>query len=196
MANCSSVDGQAAFRNEESDHRHIEYFQSLEKFHEEGLPDKLPTHLEEGLHRDSELCELKEVVQTLTRAVGGDDALNKAKQRYTNHLKKLKSRALRQYQEHWVQERRDWNILTRGTEVVQDRCKTEFVENICALIPERGRLANRMAADQPLEPEEMWQAMQDLHNLCLEDFTVLYLPRSRPVDGACPARCCQLRLDR
>jgi hypothetical protein len=30
-ANCSSVDGQAAFRDEESDHRHIDYFQSLEK---------------------------------------------------------------------------------------------------------------------------------------------------------------------
>jgi len=41
VANCSSVDGQAAFREGESDHRHIDYFQSLEKFHEDGLPDKL-----------------------------------------------------------------------------------------------------------------------------------------------------------
>ena len=196
VANCSSVDGQAAFRNEESDHRHIDYFQSLEKFYEEGLPDKLPTHLEEALQRDSKLCELKEEVQTLTRATSSDNALKKAKHCCINHLKKLKSRALRQYQEHWIRERRDRNILTRGREVVQDRCKTEFVENICVLIPERGRLAKRMAADQPLEPDEMWQAMQDLYNLCLEDFTVLYLPRSRPVDGACPARCCQLRLDR
>ena len=59
MANCSSVDGQAAFRNEESDHRHIEYFQSMEKFHEEGLPDKLPSHLEDDIYRDSQLRELE-----------------------------------------------------------------------------------------------------------------------------------------
>jgi hypothetical protein len=96
VANCSSVDGQAAFRDEESDHRHIEYFQSLEKFYEEGLPGKLPTHLEEALNRDPLLCELEKEVRTLT--AGADNALNKAKQRYANHLKKTKSKALRQYQ--------------------------------------------------------------------------------------------------
>jgi hypothetical protein len=55
----------------------------------------------------------------------------------TNHLKKMKSKALRQYQEHWVRERRDWKILTRGRGVVKDK-----------LIPERGRLAQKMAADR------------------------------------------------
>ena len=196
VANCSSVDGQAAFRDEESDNRHIEYFQSLEKFHEDGLPDRLPTHLEEALQRDLQLCELREAVQSLTQTAGGHNALSKAKRQYTNHLKKLKSNAIRQYQEHWVRERRDWKILTRGREAAQDRSKTEFVESICALVPERGRLARRMAAEEPLEPEEMWRALQDLYSLCVEDFTVLYLPGSRPVDGACPAICCHLSLDR
>lgn len=196
VANCSSVDGQAAFQNEESDHRHIEYFQSLEGFHEEGLPGKLPTHLEEALHCDAQLCELETEVQTLTRTAAAENALNKAKQRHANHLKKMKSKALRQYQEHWVRERQDWKILTRGRGVAQDKSKTDFVQNICLLIPERGRVAQKMAADQPLEPGEMWQALQDLHSLCVQDFTVLYLPRSRPVDGACPTKCCQLHLDR
>ena len=127
MANCSSVDGQAAFRGEESDHRHIEYFQSMEKFHEEGLPDKLPAHLEEDIHRDPELCSLEEEVHTLARSGGRDKALSKAKQRYTNHLKKAKAKALRHYQEHWVRERRDWNILTRGKEAAQGKSKTDFV---------------------------------------------------------------------
>jgi hypothetical protein len=31
----------------------------MEKFHEEGLPDKLLTHLEEEIHRDPELYELE-----------------------------------------------------------------------------------------------------------------------------------------
>lgn len=65
MANCSSVDGQGAFRGEESDRRHIEYFQSMEKFHEEGLPDKLPAHLEDNVHRDLQLSELEKEVHTL-----------------------------------------------------------------------------------------------------------------------------------
>ena len=42
----------------------------------------------------------------------------------------------------------------------------------------------------------MWRAMQDIHDLCVQDFTVLYLPRSRPVDGAYPTKCCQIHMDR
>ena len=38
VANTSSVDGQAAFLGERSDHTHIDYFQGLEKFREGGLP--------------------------------------------------------------------------------------------------------------------------------------------------------------
>ena len=108
----------------------------------------------------------------------------------------MKLAALRQYQQHWVRERRDWKILTRGKEIAQDKSKTDFVQNIRLLIPERGRLAEQMGVDRPLEPDEMWQALKDLHALCVQDFTVLYLSRSRPVDGACPVKCCQVQLER
>ncbi|KAN0069234.1 Protein of unknown function (DUF3435) domain containing protein [Elaphomyces granulatus] len=195
VANCSSVDGQAAFRNEESDHRHIEYFQSMEKFHEEGLPTKLPSHLADDIYHDSQLRELENEMQTLAQTGVGGKSRSRPKQRYANRLKKLKNQALRQYQEQWVRERRDWNILTRGKEAAQDKSKTDFVQSICLLIPERGRLAQKMVADHALEPSEMWQALQDLYTLCVQDFTVLYLPKSRPVDGACPVKCCQLRMD-
>jgi hypothetical protein len=59
-----------AFRDDKSDHRHIEYFQSLEKFHKEGLPNRLPWHLEHELLRDTELFELDHVAQTLVRPKG------------------------------------------------------------------------------------------------------------------------------
>jgi hypothetical protein len=39
-----------------------------------------------------------------------------------------------------------------------------------------------MAVDQPLEPGEMWQALQDLQILCVEDFTVLCLLRLWQLD--------------
>ena len=196
VANCSSVDGQHAFRDEKTDDRHIEYFQSLEKFHEEGLPDKLPAHLEENISLEAERCELDDKVQTLALARNDDQALRKARQQYVNLYKKLRLNALRQYQQHWVRERRDWKILTRGEEAAPDKAKNEFVQSVRLLIPEQGRLAQYMASEQPLEPDEMWCALQDVRSLCVQDFTILYLPRSRPVDGACPVKCCQIRMDR
>lgn len=196
MANCSSVDGQAAFRDEESDQRHIEYFQSLEKFHEDGLPDELPAHLEEELKQDLYLCELKAEVQTLRGAEGDNQAFSTAQRRLTTYSKKLKRDALRLYQETWVQERRDWKILTRGKEVAEDNSKTELAQSIYKLFPERGRLAEKMASTSPLTTDEMWAALRDLHTLCLREPNVLYLPGSRPVDGACPVKRCQRRMDR
>jgi hypothetical protein len=50
----------------------------------------------------------------------------------------------------------------------------------------RGRLAKKIGSDEPLEPEDRWRAMRDLYTLRVGDFTVLYLPRSRPVDGRLP----------
>jgi hypothetical protein len=80
--------------------------------------------------------------------------------------------------------------------VARVNCRTDFVQNIYLLIPERGRLAQQMASDQALRLEVTWRAMEDLYTLCVQDQTVLYLPKSRPVDGSCPTKRCQLRLDR
>lgn len=99
MANCSSVDGQAAFRDEESDPRHIEYFQSLEKFHEDGLPDQLPAHLLEELKQDSHLRELDAEVQRLRGVDGDNQAFSTAQRGLTTYWKKLNRDALRLYQE-------------------------------------------------------------------------------------------------
>jgi hypothetical protein len=196
VANCSSVDGQAAFRDEESDQRHIEYFQGLEKFHEDGLPDELPAHLDEELKQDPRLSELEAEVQSLRGAEGGNQAFSTARRRLTTYFKKLKRDALRLYQETWVQERRDWKVLTRGKEVVQDNSKTELAQSIYKLFPERGRLAQKMACTSPLTTDEMWAALRDLHTLCLREPKVLYLPGSHPIDGACPVKRCQWPMDR
>jgi hypothetical protein len=67
VANCSSVDGQEAFLGEPADHHHIEYFQGLERFHEQGLPDKLPAEILDTLERDPQLRKLEAEVQTLGR---------------------------------------------------------------------------------------------------------------------------------
>ena len=149
--------------------------------------DRLPAHLEEKLLRDPGLCTIQQETRTSKH--------NASRQRYTNLLKKMKVAALRQYQQNWVRERRDWKILTRGKDAAHDKSRTDYVRDMCLLIPERGRLAEQMSADDHLEPAKMWLALQDLQSLCSQDFTVLYLPGSRPVDGACPIKCCQIPLD-
>ena len=42
--------------------------------------------------------------------------------------------------------------LTRGKKAAQDMSVPDFVQTICALIPERGRLAEQMAVDPTLDP--------------------------------------------
>lgn len=84
--------------------------------------------------RDPQLVELDREAQTFVRTQGQTRALNPTKQRYANLLKKLKLEAFRQYQRHWVRERRDWKILTRGEEATQDKSKTDFVQSRWPLI--------------------------------------------------------------
>ncbi|EXJ95819.1 hypothetical protein A1O1_00943 [Capronia coronata CBS 617.96] len=193
MANCSSVDGQAAFREEESDHRHVEYFQGLEKFRENGLPTRLPAHLEKEVERDPELCTLKAEVQRL-RTEGKNQDFTVAQRRLTTHSTRLKKAALDLYQECWIQERRDWIVQSRGRQKAKDGSKTVLAPSIYNLFPERGRLARAMASTHALPVEEMWAALQDLVTLCRRDMDTVYLPGSRPVDGLCPI--CQRRMKR
>jgi hypothetical protein len=142
---------------------------------------RLPAHLEKRVFDNAELCELKAEIEDSKQAGGRPGLLSRAKQRYTNNLKKLKLEALRQYQQHWVRERHVWKILTRGKVTEQDRSKTDFVENLSLLIPERGRLAEKMVVDRPLEPAKMWQALQDLFSLFVQDLTVLDRPLSAAI---------------
>ena len=65
VANCSSVNGQAAFLGEVAEHDHIEYFQGLRKFREKGLPCGLPAAIEASLSQDPKILELESKVEQL-----------------------------------------------------------------------------------------------------------------------------------
>jgi hypothetical protein len=184
------------FLKSQATHRHVDYFQGLEMFHEPGLPTKLPSRLEEGLDSDPGLSDLVNRVQSLRLEGVQGPLLSAASSTIGSYRKALKRRTLRTHQEQWMRERRDWKVLTRGKEQVRDPCKTDLVENICLLIPERGRLARQMAAEDPLPADEMWTAMEDLVSLLTKDLTVLYLPGLSPIDGCCPVKCCRERLAR
>jgi hypothetical protein len=62
-----------------SDHRHVDYFQSLEKFREPGLPCAPPAHFEDRLKNDARLLELKSDVHAIKRQESSGSSLKEAK---------------------------------------------------------------------------------------------------------------------
>ena len=193
VANTSSVDGQGAFLGEDLDHSHIEYFQSLEKFHEPGLPCGLPAHIEAAIMSEVTVQKLQEQVQQ--ESYRNPIAMRDAKRELTSHLKTRRRLALRAYQEQWVKSRRDHKVASRGLTNEQDAVRSDLVRSMSLLVPERSRLAQRMLSTEILSPEERWSAMDDIYSLCSRDLSVLYLPLHQPTDGKCPVKCCQTEMD-
>jgi len=114
VGKCSSVDGQAAFLEELAEHRHVDYFQGLEQFHEHGLPCGLPAAKRDELENDPDLCEFQTEARALTRTGASFSVLNEAKIRLSACRRTLERETLRQHQKQWIQDRRVWKILTRG----------------------------------------------------------------------------------
>ena len=191
VANCSSVAGLETFLDESTDHRHVEYFQSLEKFHEDGLPCEPPAHLKHAMKRDPRLLELQAEVRVLIDQRGACSALDEAKRRVTNYYKTLRNNTLRQHQEQWIRDRRDLKILTRGKEQLSGLLRDDRLQILCRLFPERGRLRQIVVSDKPLSPDAMWDAMRDLYCLCTRDLSIIYLPGLEPFEDACPAKYCR-----
>lgn len=158
------------------------------------MPTQLPADLEAELDRDPRLCELLRQLELTD--IGDKDTIKQVKNQISYHTKKIQRGALAQFQKKWIQERRDWKVETRGRILPEDNAKTDDFNNICLLIPERGRLAVWMASEEDLPPEQKWHAISDLCSLCTRDATVYYLPNLHPIDGACPAKSCQLKLSR
>jgi hypothetical protein len=139
---------------------------------------------------------VRELEQEIQRLQVGQSTLDEAKKRLFRYRSSLRDKALRAYQEEWVRRQRESKILNRGKQPAMDISGTDQLQSLCLLIPERGRLATWIASDAPLSPSETWQAIRDLHSLCVPVSTVLYLPGREPVQGACPVARCKLNLTR
>ena len=191
MANCSSVDGQAAFLGEAAEHDHIDYFQGLQKFRERGLPCILPANIQASLTQDPKILTLKRKVEQLELGETTDPCeVSRAEKEIQSYQNRLKKEALKQYKQDWVRQQRDQKIFTKGEELSEHDIKTYVFRSLRLIMPERSRLAKAMASDKPLTEEEMRQAMKDLFALCTRDLTILYRPGEEPVDGACPVKHC------
>jgi hypothetical protein len=155
-----------AFLDEDSDNRHIEYFQGLERFHEQGLPCELPVDRREFLKQDPHVRYLEQEVRSLKALQADRATINETKRRLSRYRSSLEQKALHAYQEEWVRTQRKLKILNRGKQPAID-ISTDHLQIACLLVPERGRLAPLITSDAPLSPTQMWLATRDLSSLCV-----------------------------
>ena len=109
---------------------------------------------------------------------------------------RLIKRRLQQYKLEWIRERRDWKVKTRGKERPEDEKKTDLLNNLSRVILERGRLAKTMISDRVVSEEERKVAVEDLCSLASQDYTTLYRPGEKPVQGLCPVEGYNLSINR
>ena len=96
MANRSSLDEQAVFFEEVSDHRHVGFSQSLQRYREANFPTKLPSNLAETFRQDDRFRELQQGVETLTQRPDSIHTLKLAKAKLTQYRRKWDREPLRE----------------------------------------------------------------------------------------------------
>lgn len=193
VANCSSVDGNAAFLGRARDDTVTEYFQSLERFREPGLPAKLPTAEREALERDPELCQLAKGVRICQASKSTDTALREAQIALRRYRSKLETTSLKEYQQKWIQQQRHLRVASKGKEGFA-LASTDRTGIMWSLIPERGRIAASVVSGRKAFAQELQLIMQDMVALCGPP-SVTYLPEMTPTNGRCPVGSCGLQLD-
>ncbi|KAF5857607.1 hypothetical protein ETB97_005536 [Aspergillus alliaceus] len=186
LANCSGVDVFNALRGRTADHTHIDYFQGYDRFHENGLPRRLP--IEEEQKIDEDPCLVAKAAE-IQQAQSADD-IRRLKRDYSILKRRISSSRLQQYQSQWVRSRRDWKILTRGRERPDHIERSAEKQVLCKFMPELGRLAAVMSSNEPLSFDEKASVVKDLFTQCLRDFDVVYRPGEEPVEKRCPVASC------
>ncbi|TQB75773.1 hypothetical protein MPDQ_001737 [Monascus purpureus] len=132
LANCSGVDVFNALTGKPADNTHIDYFQGYSQFHEHGLPRRLPIEEEQKIDADPQLV----TKATEIRNAESDDDIKRLKRDYNILKRKIYAMMFQQFQSEWVQNQRDWTILTRGRERPDLVEETAGKQALCKLMPE------------------------------------------------------------
>lgn len=179
LANCSSVDVFNALMGKPADNTHIDFFQGFSQFHEHGLPRRLP--IEEEQKIDSNPCLIAKAMEI--HNAESDNDTKRLKREYRIRKREIYSRMLQQFQSAWVQNQRDWKILTRGRERPDYAEQSAEKQALCKIMPELGRLAAIISSNEPLSFDEKVVVVNDLYTQCLHDFSVVYRPGEEPIEG-------------
>ncbi|KAL9118138.1 MAG: hypothetical protein Q9187_005320, partial [Circinaria calcarea] len=190
VANTSSVSGRDAFLGEPAMHDHDDFFQSFAKFREKGLPSCLPAEQADAIEQDSYLMELMDQIRLLKSNQALPSDIQAGRRKASSYRRSITAKRLQKHKLEWVQKRRDWKITTRGKERPDDNIKTDLLEVLSRIMPERGRLIKTMILAATASHEERKQVISDLYSLITRDCSVLYRPGEERIDGICPVKGC------
>ncbi|RMD39438.1 hypothetical protein DV735_g5698, partial [Chaetothyriales sp. CBS 134920] len=139
VVNVSSCDGFAAFRGEKLDHTAVEYFQGISQFRQPGLPTRLSAAQREEVRRLPEILMYdKEIAQA-----PNENSRSRVKRERQNALRKAEQTTLRRHrQDSLVQLRRERLLEGRPSQA-----PSEDPDPLKALIPEKGRIADKMTEE-------------------------------------------------
>lgn len=174
----------------------MDYFQSFAKFHESGLPSKLPAREEAAISQHPQFLALEAEVHRLKNEYGSPSQIQAAIGKARACRLRLTRKRLQQYKLEWVRERRDWKVMTRGEGRAEDQSQTDLSDILARVMPERGRLAKTMISDQVVSETERKDAIKDLCSLASLDYTTVYRPGEEPAQGMCPVESCSRAMNR
>ena len=104
----------------------MDYFQSFAKFHESGLPSKLPAREEAAISQHPEILDLESEVHRLKGEYGYPSQIQAAVSKARACRLRLTRKRLQQYKLEWGRERRDWKVMTRGQGRAEDQSQTNM----------------------------------------------------------------------
>lgn len=170
MAFVSSCDGLAAFLREDADHTAVDYFQGLDRFHQPGMPVKLPAAMSKQVGNSAELANYDNEIKGATSS----DGRAKAQKARQNAIKRLREKAL---QEH----RRECLKALRKDRLINGCHTASSIDPLNEVFPEKRRISEAMISDS-----EEFSVMKDALRLLTMSSDKYHRDGEGPVDGSCP----------
>lgn len=192
ISSISSVDGQAAFLNEDARSDHIAKLRSVSTQRAPGLPQSLPMNRTMRLFHDPTLSELHRRLTDLRAQSAPTEEIKAANRQFRIHRSRTKKAALEKWREEWLDHRYHQTIQSGGTASYDQSINDDRIQAIFRIMPERARLAEMIGLDGLATRDQTLLAVQDLLSLCRKNFEVMYLPGNEPIDQSCPE--CHMQL--
>ncbi|KAJ5839490.1 uncharacterized protein N7525_004678 [Penicillium rubens] len=188
---CTYTVGAVLDEDDQSDH--IEYFQGYVQYYERGLPGELPAEIKGSILEKPDMVEMRAQIESFAQN-HDKDSLKNMNLEYRKALVRHRLFELKQYQNRWVQEKRDQKIINRGKEEPTHLENDIRTRAQMLIMPEVARIATAMSCTKELSFDEKLLLVQDLQTQCARDFDVVYLPNQSPVHGLCPAKGCHISI--
>ncbi|PQK12981.1 hypothetical protein BB8028_0003g15960 [Beauveria bassiana] len=137
VAFASSCDGLAAFMRETADHTAVEYFQGLHRFHQPGMPVRLPAALLAKVETSAELAEYDNKIHSAV----SPNARTEAQRARKNAVKRLRKKTLQEYREECLKTLRK-DRLINGCHAANNT-----LDPLNEVFPEKRRVSEAMTSD-------------------------------------------------